>query len=131
MSRQFHAAVLTICRALQFSNCAGTSTSAPRHLFVAGSPPYAAAVIFDLAILDLFYRHRVPFRRSCHQKLAAQAVPRIGALGGAAVNYAFIDRFHEIARAHFTCVGWNDAMAKIPCAQSITSFPARQLPPAE
>jgi hypothetical protein len=36
------------------------------------------------------------------QKLAAQAVPLIGALGGAAVNYAFIDHSQEIARAHFT-----------------------------
>jgi EcsC protein family len=36
------------------------------------------------------------------QKLAAQAVPLVGALGGAAVNYAFIDHFQEIARAHFT-----------------------------
>ena len=36
------------------------------------------------------------------QKLAAQAVPVVGALGGAAVNYAFIDHFQQIARAHFT-----------------------------
>jgi EcsC family protein len=36
------------------------------------------------------------------QKLAAQAVPVIGALGGAAVNYAFIHHFQETARAHFT-----------------------------
>ena len=36
------------------------------------------------------------------QKFAAQAVPVIGALGGAAVNYAFIDHFQEIAKAHFT-----------------------------
>jgi EcsC family protein len=36
------------------------------------------------------------------QKLAAQAVPVIGALGGAAVNYAFIEHFQEIARGHFT-----------------------------
>jgi EcsC protein family len=35
------------------------------------------------------------------QKLAAQAVPVIGALGGAAVNYVFIDHFQEVARAHF------------------------------
>ena len=35
------------------------------------------------------------------QKLAAQAVPFIGAVGGAAVNYAFIDHFQEMARAHF------------------------------
>jgi hypothetical protein len=36
------------------------------------------------------------------QKLAAQAVPVIGAFGGAVVNYAFIDHLQEIARAHFT-----------------------------
>jgi EcsC protein family len=35
------------------------------------------------------------------QKLAAQAVPVIGALGGAAMNYSFIDHFQEVARAHF------------------------------
>jgi hypothetical protein len=32
------------------------------------------------------------------QKLAAQAVPIVG---GAAVNYAFIGHFQEVARAHF------------------------------
>ena len=36
------------------------------------------------------------------QKVAAQAVPVLGALGGAAVNAAFMDHFQAIARAHFT-----------------------------
>ncbi|MGY2050540.1 EcsC family protein [Methylobacterium sp. JK268] len=36
------------------------------------------------------------------QKVAAQAVPVIGAVGGAAVNAAFMDHFQTIARAHFT-----------------------------
>ncbi len=36
------------------------------------------------------------------QKVAAQAVPVIGAAGGAAINYAFIDHFQTIARGHFT-----------------------------
>jgi hypothetical protein len=36
------------------------------------------------------------------QKVAAQARPVIGALGGAAVNYAFIEHFQDIARGHFT-----------------------------
>lgn len=36
------------------------------------------------------------------QKFAAQAVPVIGAFGGAVVNYAFIDHFQDIARGHFT-----------------------------
>jgi hypothetical protein len=35
------------------------------------------------------------------QKIAAQALPIIGALGGAAVNYAFIDHFQDVARGHF------------------------------
>jgi hypothetical protein len=36
------------------------------------------------------------------QKAAAQAIPVIGALGGGAVNYAFIEHFQTIARGHFT-----------------------------
>jgi hypothetical protein len=36
------------------------------------------------------------------QKVAAQALPVVGALGGAAVNYAFIQHFQETARGHFT-----------------------------
>jgi hypothetical protein len=36
------------------------------------------------------------------QKIAAQALPVVGALGGAAVNYAFIDHFQDVARGHFT-----------------------------
>jgi hypothetical protein len=36
------------------------------------------------------------------QKVAAQALPVIGALGGAAVNYAFTQHFQDVAHAHFT-----------------------------
>ncbi len=36
------------------------------------------------------------------EKLAAQALPVIGAAGGAAVNYAFADHFQSIAFGHFT-----------------------------
>jgi EcsC protein family len=36
------------------------------------------------------------------QKVAAQAVPVIGALGGAAVNATFMDHYQDLARAHFT-----------------------------
>jgi len=35
------------------------------------------------------------------QKLAAQAVPILGAVGGAAVNAAFADHFQTMARGHF------------------------------
>jgi hypothetical protein len=35
------------------------------------------------------------------QKAAAQAVPVIGAIGGAAVNFAFMDHFQSLAHGHF------------------------------
>jgi len=36
------------------------------------------------------------------EKVAAQAVPVIGALGGAVVNYVFVEHFQDVARGHFT-----------------------------
>jgi hypothetical protein len=36
------------------------------------------------------------------QKAAAQAVAAVGAVGGAAVNLAFIEHFQDVARGHFT-----------------------------
>ncbi len=36
------------------------------------------------------------------QKLAAQAIPVIGAVGGALINTYFIDHYQDLARAHFT-----------------------------
>jgi EcsC protein family len=36
------------------------------------------------------------------QKIAAQAIPVVGALGGAAVNYVFVEHFQSIAQGHFT-----------------------------
>jgi EcsC protein family len=35
------------------------------------------------------------------QKVAAQAVPVVGALGGAAINYVFVEHFQDMARGHF------------------------------
>ena len=36
------------------------------------------------------------------QKVAAQAVPVLGAIGGAALNAAFVDHFQNLAHGHFT-----------------------------
>jgi hypothetical protein len=36
------------------------------------------------------------------QKVAAQSVPVIGGVCGAAINYAFVDHFQRLARGHFT-----------------------------
>ena len=35
------------------------------------------------------------------EKAAAQAIPAIGAAGGAIINTIFIDHFQEMARGHF------------------------------
>ena len=59
------------------------------------------------------------------QKLAVQAVPFIGAVGGAAVNYAFIDHFQEVARAHFIVRDSSGATAKILSAQPMIGFLAK------
>jgi hypothetical protein len=36
------------------------------------------------------------------EKAAAQAVPIIGAVSGAVINYAFVAHFQGVARGHFT-----------------------------
>jgi len=36
------------------------------------------------------------------EKAAAQAIPAIGAVGGALINLVFIDHFQDMARGHFT-----------------------------
>ena len=48
------------------------------------------------------------------QKVAAQAVPVVGAIGGAAVNAAFMDHFQAIARGHFTVRRLERAYGKAP-----------------
>ncbi len=42
------------------------------------------------------------FGAAVSQKLAAQAIPVIGAATGAAINYAFVDHFQTVAHGHFT-----------------------------
>ena len=42
------------------------------------------------------------FGLTLSQKLALQAVPVVGAIGGAAVNGAFLAHYRDVARAHFT-----------------------------
>lgn len=42
------------------------------------------------------------FSAAVAEKIAAQAVPIIGAAGGAIINTVFIDHFQDVARGHFT-----------------------------
>jgi hypothetical protein len=54
------------------------------------------------AIMRLVSQIASRFGMVVTQKFAAQAIPFIGAAGGAAINYAFVDHFQKIARGHFT-----------------------------
>lgn len=42
------------------------------------------------------------FKLQVSQKAAATAIPLLGAAGGAAINYMFIDHFQDMSRGHFT-----------------------------
>lgn len=53
-------------------------------------------------IVRLISQIATRFGVNVSEKAAAQAVPAVGALGGALINLAFIDHFQDMARAHFT-----------------------------
>jgi EcsC family protein len=53
------------------------------------------------AIVRLMTQLASRFGVTVSEKVAAQAVPAIGAVGGAAINVLFIDHFQDMARGHF------------------------------
>lgn len=53
------------------------------------------------AVLRLITRVAQRFSVQVSEKLAAEAVPLVGALGGATINVVFIDHFQSMARGHF------------------------------
>ena len=53
------------------------------------------------ALVALIHKISKYFGLQVSQKAAAQALPAIGAAGGAILNTLFIDHFQNIARAHF------------------------------
>lgn len=53
------------------------------------------------AILRLITQLAARFGVNVSEKVAAQAVPVIGAAGGAVINLLFIDHFQDMARGHF------------------------------
>lgn len=54
------------------------------------------------ALLRLIIQIAERFSIQVSEKAAAQAVPAIGAAGGAIINSLFIDHFQDMARGHFT-----------------------------
>ena len=53
------------------------------------------------AIVRLITQIAARFSVTVSEKAAAQAVPVVGAAGGAIVNLIFIDHFQDMARGHF------------------------------
>jgi hypothetical protein len=52
-------------------------------------------------LLKLINQLALRFEINVTEKLAAQAVPILGAVGGAAINTVFIDHFQDMAHGHF------------------------------
>ena len=75
---------------------ARTITEATRYLAERGLLEEGAPILVRFAA-----QVASRFGLAVSQKAAAQAVPVIGALGGAAVNVAFMGHFQAVARAHF------------------------------
>jgi hypothetical protein len=73
-----------------------TIANAARHLVTHGMEEKSAPVVLRL-IAQIAQRFGVQVT----EKAAAQALPLIGAIGGAAINTLFIDHYQDKARGHF------------------------------
>ncbi|MBV9066167.1 MAG: EcsC family protein [Methylobacteriaceae bacterium] len=71
-------------------------SEAARHIAVRGVGGETAPIL-----LRLMSQIAARFGLVVTQKVAAQAVPVLGAVGGAAVNLAFAQHFQSLARGHF------------------------------
>ncbi|UTW12562.1 EcsC family protein [Marinobacterium rhizophilum] len=76
---------------------ASAITEAARHLATQGAAREGTPALVRL-VTQIAARFSIPVT----QKAAAQAVPIIGAAGGALINSLFIGHFQDIARGHFT-----------------------------
>jgi len=76
---------------------ARSMSEAGRYIIDKGVVDQAAPVL-----VKLVSKIAARFGLVLSQKVAAQAIPIIGAMGGAAVNLAFLQHFEQIAEGHFT-----------------------------
>lgn len=76
---------------------ARTISEAASHLAQKGLTQKSAP-----AVIRLVSQVAARFSVVVSEKAAAQAVPLVGAFGGAAINAIFIDHFQDMARGHFT-----------------------------
>ena len=62
----------------------------------------SASVMGSNAITNFIYKISARLSILLSEKFLAQAVPVIGAAGGGALNYVFVEHFQKMATAHFT-----------------------------
>jgi EcsC protein family len=79
------------------ASLARSISEAARHLAQKGVAQEGAP-----ALVRFITRVASRFGVAVSEKLAAQAVPMIGAVGGALINSVFMDHFQDMARGHFT-----------------------------
>ncbi len=87
---------------------AKTVSEAATFLGHAGAAKESAPILVRL-ITELASR----FGIVVSQKIAAQTIPVIGALGGAGINYAFMDHYQGLAAGHFTVRRLERAYGKV------------------
>ena len=75
---------------------AGAVSNAAKYIASQGAATDGAPVLIRL-VKQIAARFSIPVT----EKAAAQAVPIIGAAGGALINTLFIDHFQDVARGHF------------------------------
>jgi hypothetical protein len=75
---------------------ASAVTEAAKHIYDRGIAKEGTPFL-----LQLISKIASRFGITVSQKFAAQAIPVIGAAGGALINLAFIDHFQNMARGHF------------------------------
>ena len=85
-------------RALLARSLALAADTAMHKATAHGSSALAHRVLAHRALSPIVAR----FGAVVSQKLAVQGVAVVGAVGGAAINLAFIEHFHSLARGHFT-----------------------------
>ena len=76
---------------------AKTISEATEYIIEKGIADESAPIIIRF-VTNIATRFGIPVT----EKALAQAVPVIGALGGASLNYIFTDHFQKMARGHFT-----------------------------
>ena len=80
----------------------GSSRGSTARLFASISMWMSRCAVTNSAMTRLISNIASRFGVAVSEKVAAQAVPIVGAIGGGLINALFVDHFQNTADAHFT-----------------------------